>query len=963
MNENNNANCVNCLRISNKAKSLIDFKLNKKLDKLLNVNPSSSLSIILILLLIFHGQCNVLVDAHGFFSSQTNNDFKVGALFGPSDIQQEFMFRTALNDINNDINGLSPKQRIFSAIVENFTRDNSFDADWKACNLLKLGVVGILGPMSGSASHHVQAICDSLEVPNIEIKPDLTLRRIDLAINLYPNYDVLARAYIDLIHAWNWTSFAVVYESSEAMIRLQDIFKELSGLYSKKWTIKLFQVTPNTPYRDIFWEVKKSGVNNIILDISRENIFISLKHAQQVGLMTEEQSYLITTLDLETIDLEDYRYGKTKITALQLIDKQSKLFAKVLDDMNSMHSNSRFLLDTNGDNDSKLARNNNNNKFTKTNILAQTALIYDAVKLLAYAIREFDSGHSIDAQSLSCEHSDDTWQYGTSVVNYMRTLSFQGITGNISFDQQGRRSGFVFDVMSLNEFGLKYIGKWHENAEQSLQIDRKTFEQFYVAEIDTIDTLVVTTKRTQPYFMLKSTPNKQEGNDQYEGYAVDLIHELSRLVGFKYRFKEVDDGNYGVQMKHPNGTTYWNGMIGEIISGRADLAIVDLTITSAREEAVDFTLPFMNTGISILFKKPTNKATTLFSFLSPFSNEVWASVMCAYSGVSVILFIVGRMSPYEWTNPYPCRQEETVMLNNFSLLNSFWFTIGSLMQQGSDIAPKSMATRAMAGIWYFFTLIMISSYTANLAAFLTVEKIVYPIESAKDLSEQVVIKYGCVESGTTRTFFRDSQFEVYRNIFKFMEEHKTYVKSNEEGKERVEQGNFAFFMESTSIEYITERNCNLTQIGSPLDSKNYGIATRKNANYKKPYRTLLSQAILQLQENGMLHMLKNRWWKEKHGVGSCGDDNKGGGVTELSLANVGGVFVVLVGGMAWATILAVIESCTSVPRRRFDRNTLFEMMKENFRFAISCSVSTKPARKTMQCSMDESSEFDQITIN
>lgn len=882
------------------------------------------------------------------FCHCTLNEIRIGALFGPNEFQQEQVFRTAINDVNN---GLTLQSRsIFVPQVENLTRDDSFDADRKACNLLSMGVVAIFGPMSGSASQHIQAICDSLEVPHIEMKNGMSLTPVDLAIDLYPSYDVLARAYIDLIRAWNWTSFAIVYESSEAMIRLQDMFKELSGLYAKKWSIKLFQLQPNTQYRELFWNVKRSGENNIILDIRREHLFDCLKQAQQVGLMTERQSYLITSLDLQTIDLEDFMYGKTRITALQLIDRQSQTFERVVNELNEAKLQLSSRISGKSQQQQILAR-----PITKNDILSQSALIYDAVKLLASAIRELETDKStIDAHALSCDLSA-TWPHGSSIINYMQSMSIEGLTGKINFDQSGRRVGVKFDVIALSEFGLEYIGKWTELSNQSLTFEPTKFDRFYVDETDTIDTLVVTTKRTQPYFMLKSTPNKQEGNDQYEGYAVDLIHELSRIVGFKYRFKEVDDGKYGVSETLPNGTERWNGMIGEIISGKADLAIVDLTITSSREQAVDFTLPFMNTGISILFKKPTNKATTLFSFLSPFSSYVWAYVICAYSGVSLVLFIVGRLSPYEWTNPYPCRQEESAeMQNSFSLLNSFWFTIGSLMQQGSDIAPKSMATRSMASTWYFFTLIMISSYTANLAAFLTVEKIVYPIESAKDLSDQTEIKYGCVESGTTRTFFRDSQIETYRKIYRFMEDHKTYVKSNEEGKERVEQGNFAFFMESTSIEYITERNCNLTQIGSPLDSKNYGIATRKHANYRRPYRVLLSQAILQLQENGMLHVLKNRWWKERHGVGSCGDESKGGGVTELSLANVGGVFVVLVGGMAIATILGVMESCISMPRRNFDRNTRFDMMRDDFKFAISCSISQKPSRRTI--SVDEDSE-------
>lgn len=62
-------------------------------------------------------------------------------------------------------------------------------------------------------------------------------------------------------------------------------------------------------------------------------------------------------------------------------------------------------------------------------------------------------------------------------------------------------------------------------------------------------------------------------------------------------------------------------------------------------------------------------------------------------------------------------------------------------------------------------------------------------------------------------------------------------------------------MESASIEYTIERECNLTQIGGLLDSKGYGIATPKDSPYLRP----LSQAILKLQESGVLHQLKDRW--------------------------------------------------------------------------------------------------------
>lgn len=67
---------------------------------------------------------------------------------------------------------------------------------------------------------------------------------------------------------------------------------------------------------------------------------------------------------------------------------------------------------------------------------------------------------------------------------------------------------------------------------------------------------------------------------------------------------------------------------------------------------------------------------------------------------------------------------------------------------------RSISGRLVASVWWFFTLILISSYTANLAAFLTVERMVAPIESADQLSKQTKIQYGVVDGGATQEFFK-----------------------------------------------------------------------------------------------------------------------------------------------------------------------------------------------------------------
>ena len=111
-----------------------------------------------------------------------------------------------------------------------------------------------------------------------------------------------------------------------------------------------------------------------------------------------------------------------------------------------------------------------------------------------------------------------------------------------------------------------------------------------------------------------------------------------------------------------------------------------LTTTSMRERLIDFSKPFMSLGISIMIKKPEKQKPGVFSFMDPLSYEIWLYVILAYVGVSVVLFVVSRFSPYEW------QIEDSVngptFTNDFTILNSLWFALGAIMQQGCDISPR-----------------------------------------------------------------------------------------------------------------------------------------------------------------------------------------------------------------------------------------------------------------------------------
>ncbi len=116
------------------------------------------------------------------------------------------------------------------------------------------------------------------------------------------------------------------------------------------------------------------------------------------------------------------------------------------------------------------------------------------------------------------------------------------------------------------------------------------------------------------------------------------------------------------------------------------MAIAPLTITADRERFVDFSKPFMNFGISIMIKKPDKQKPGVFSFMQPLRLEIWVCITVAYIGVSVGLFLVSRFSPLEWKKGPDATGEE--LANEFSLFNSFWFSMGALMFQGSDSCPR-----------------------------------------------------------------------------------------------------------------------------------------------------------------------------------------------------------------------------------------------------------------------------------
>uniref|UniRef100_A0A3B3ZHH3 Glutamate receptor n=1 Tax=Periophthalmus magnuspinnatus TaxID=409849 RepID=A0A3B3ZHH3_9GOBI len=484
-----------------------------------------------------------------------------------------------------------------------------------------------------------------------------------------------------------------------------------------------------------------------------------------------------------------------------------------------------------------------------------SALMFDAVHVVVSAVRELNRSQEIGVKPLSCS-SPLIWQHGTSLMNYLRMVEYDGLTGHIEFNSKGQRTNYTLKILEKHRGGHREIGIWFSN--NTLAMNSTSLE-LNASETLANKTLIVTT-------ILVRALNSPE----------------------------------------PNGS--WTVMVGKLMNRKADLAVAGFTITSEREKVIDFSKPFMTLGISILYRVHMGRKPGYFSFLDPFSPAVWLFMLLAYLAVSCVLFLAARLSPYEWYNPHPCsRHRQDVVENQYSLGNSLWFPVGGFMQQGSEVMPRALSTRCVSGVWWAFTLIIISSYTANLAAFLTVQRMEVPIESADDLADQTNIQYGTIHGGSTMTFFMNSRYQTYQRMWNYMysKQPSVFVKSTEEGIARVLNSKYAFLMESTMNEYYRSTNCNLTQIGGLLDTKGYGIGMPLGC----PYRDEITLGILQLQESNRLEILKRRWWEG----GQCPkeEDHRAKG---LGMENIGGIFVVLICGLIIAVFVAIMEFVWSTRR-------------------------------------------------
>ncbi len=224
---------------------------------------------------------------------------------------------------------------------------------------------------------------------------------------------------------------------------------------------------------------------------------------------------------------------------------------------------------------------------------------------------------------------------------------------------------------------------------------------------------------------LEQTNSSSLPNDMRKccyGYCIDLLEKLAEDMHFQFDLYIVGDGKYGAWKGGK-----WTGLVGDLLSGVADMAVTSFSINSARSRVIDFTSPFFSTSLGILVRSK-DTAAPIGAFMWPLHWSMWVGIFVALHITALFITL------YEWNSPFGMTPHGRNRIRVFSYSSALNLCYAILF--GRTVAsktPKCWTGRFLMNLWAIFCLLVLSSYTANLAAVMVGEKTFEEVSGIHDV--------------------------------------------------------------------------------------------------------------------------------------------------------------------------------------------------------------------------------------
>ena len=461
----------------------------------------------------------------------------------------------------------------------------------------------------------------------------------------------------------------------------------------------------------------------------------------------------------------------------------------------------------------------------------------------------------------------------SSFFDIVNNIEFLGVSGPIKFSNNttNRIIGNYFIAKNIQSSSntIKYVSVLQWSDTNTWQVGGRTNVIVWPGNTSTRPTgipglegitLRIGVILSLP-FVMQTTVVDASGNStiQLVGYAIDLINYLQAKMGFIPEIMIVS-----------SDLTY-DQAVQTVADNIYDIIVSDVTITAERRKYVDFSNSIYYNSLRLIVRAGSDVSVDLLSYMQPFSVRLWLVILAALVYAGLIICILER--------------QKNGALKYRSILSSvtmsIWYAFGTMAGFGVDFDVQTAAGRLLTAGLYILSIILVASYTANLASALTISKSQNIISGIDDIKSGKISysRIGILVGTSIEDYYLRDISGGSRNYYPVKSSDDIYplLLNN-----TIDVG----ISDAAGLEYATNNiYCNLTLVGSDFDPSAYGIVMRKQWLYSQ----ILDVNILLLREAGIFDGLKRKWL----GGNTC-PDSSGISTTTTSgftIESLGGLFL------------------------------------------------------------------------
>ncbi len=312
--------------------------------------------------------------------------------------------------------------------------------------------------------------------------------------------------------------------------------------------------------------------------------------------------------------------------------------------------------------------------------------------------------------------------------------------------------------------------------------------------------MIVGTKEAPPFVI-------RDPDGTLTGLSIDLWREVAAKLGLNYEFRTVATPEE---------------LVDGVATGRFDAAVAAVTVTPDREQKVDFSQPYFDSGLSIAVRRSSGSdwEATLGTFTS------WAFVRL----IGVLLVVLFGAAFGVWLFERRTNPDQFGGTTAQGLGSAFWWSAVTMTTVGyGDKAPRTLGGRLVALVWMFTSVVLISSFTATIASSLTLHRLAAEIHGPADLRGSVV---AVVRTSMAEEYLRARHIGT------------DAVGTIDEALRSVEAGAAAACVYDTPIlKYAVQSHPALVMLPVTFEPTNYAIVLPPHSPLREPLDIALLQHV------------------------------------------------------------------------------------------------------------------------